>query len=183
MNPLVEKVLSRLGPKARAQAEADLAKQGHPDFIHLRSSAPAQPAPVATATLLDHDPYDVTGSNHTPAKRKETPPSLPPIPKIVCHNQLDSLTIVVKHKVPSWNAILAFGHWQRAKLKKAIQDDFLSALRASADDSLMRTTSARSTMSIAADTLDSYLKTIQERRTSRLAKKRLEKRKTRGRKS
>lgn len=184
MNPLVEKVLARLGPKARAQAEADLAKQGHPDFIHLRASAPAEPAPAAQDALLDHDPYDVTGGEPPPAKRKETKsPKLPPIPVIKCHNQLDSLTLVVKHKVPSWNAILALGHWQRAKLKKAIQEDFLSALRASADDSSTRTTSVKSTTSIAAATLDSYQRTMQERRTSRLAKKRSEKRKTRGRKS
>ena len=32
MSPAVEAVLSRLSPKARAQAEAELARQGHPDF-------------------------------------------------------------------------------------------------------------------------------------------------------
>lgn len=176
MNPAVEKVLSRLSPKARAQAEAELAKQGHPDFAGKSpASAPAQPVQCAQDALMAHDPYDVTGGEQRPAKRKETAkakapaastsiPDLPQIPTIQCHNTLPSLSLTLKHPIPSWNAILGLGHWQRARLKKAIQDDFLSALRASADDCSTRTTSARSTLSIAAATLDSYQRTMQERR-------------------
>ena len=37
-------------------------------------------------------------------------------------------------RLPSWNAILAMGHWQRAKFKKRIQAEFLSALKASGND-------------------------------------------------
>jgi len=176
MNPAVEKVLSRLSPKARAQAEMDMARQRHPDFIHLLSStAPAQPVQRAPEPDMAHDPYDVTGGEQRPEKRKETAktqapaattptPDLPPIPTIQCHNTLPSLSLTLKHPIPSWNAILGLGHWQRARLKKAIQDDFLSALRASADDCSTRTTSVRSTLSIAAATLDSYQRTMQERR-------------------
>lgn len=176
MNAAVEKVLSRLSPKARAQAEAELAKQGHPDFAGKSpASAPAQPVLRAPEPDMAHDPYDVTGGEQKPVKRKGTakaqapaspvqPVDLPPIPTIVCHNTLPSLSLTLKHPIPSWNAILGLGHWQRARLKKAIQDDFLCALRASADDCSTRTISARSTLSIAAATLDSYQRTMQERR-------------------
>ena len=176
MSPAVEAVLSRLSPKARAQAEAELARQGHPDFAgKLPASAPALPVQRAPEPDMAHDPYDVAGGQPVPVKRKGKdkaqapaapvrPVDLPPIPTIVCHNKLPSLSLTLTHPLPSWNAILGFGHWQRARLKKAIQDDFLSALRASADDSSTRTTSARSTLSIAAATLDSYQRTMQERR-------------------
>jgi hypothetical protein len=63
------------------------------------------------------------------------------------------------------------GHWQRAKLKKQIQDGFLSALRASAADCLTRTTSQRNILSIAADTLAFYQQMRQTAQKSRLAKK------------
>ena len=57
MNPAVEKVLSRLSPKARAQAEAELAKQGHPDFCGKSpSSAQAQPVQRAPEPDMAHDP-------------------------------------------------------------------------------------------------------------------------------
>lgn len=176
MNSAVERVLSRLSPKARAQAEAELAKQGHPDFAGKSpASAPACPAQRAPEPDMAHDPYDVTGGEQRPAKRKgsakakapaasTSTPDLPPIPTIRCHNTLPSLSLTLKHPLPSWNAILGLGHWQRARLKKAIQDDFLSALRASAADCSTRTTSVRSTLSIAAATLDSYQRTMQERR-------------------
>ena len=176
MNPAVEAVLSRLSPKARAQAEAELARQGHPDFAgKLPARAQSQPVQRAQESLMAHDPYDVTGGQPVAIKRKgkakaakpaepTSTPELPPIPTIVCHNKLPSLSLTLTHPLPSWNAILGFGHWQRARLKKAIQDDFLSALRASAADSSTRTTSARSTLSIAAATLDSYQRTMQERR-------------------
>ena len=176
MSPAVEAVLSRLSPKARAQAEAELARQGHPDFAgKLPASAPALPVQRAPEPDMAHDPYDVTGGQPVPVKRKGKakaqapaapvqPVDLPPIPTIVCHNKLPSLSLTLKHPVPSWNAILGLQHFSRAKLKKAIQDDFLSALRASADDSSMRTTSVRNTFATAAGILDSYQQTMQLRR-------------------
>ena len=176
MSPAVEAVLSRLSPKARAQAEAELARQGHPDFAgKLPASAPALPVQRAPEPDMAHDPYDVTGGQPVPVKRKGKAKAakpaapvqsvdIPPIPTIVCHNKLPSLSLTLKHPVPSWNAILGLQHFSRAKLKKAIQDDFLSALRASAADCSTRTTSAKSTLSIAAATLDSYQRTMQERR-------------------
>lgn len=71
MNPAVERVLSRLSPKARAQAEAELAKQGHPDFAGKSpASAPACPAQPSPDALMAHDPYNVTGGEQRPVKRK-----------------------------------------------------------------------------------------------------------------
>ena len=71
MSPAVEAVLSRLSPKARAQAEAELARQGHPDFAgKLPASAPALPAQRAPEPDMAHDPYDVTGGQPVPVKRK-----------------------------------------------------------------------------------------------------------------
>ena len=176
MNPAVEAVLSRLSPKARAQAEAELAPQGHPDFAgKLPASAPALPVQRAPEPDMDHDPYDVTGGQPVPVERKgkakaskpaepTSTTELPPIPTIVCHNKLPSLSLTLKHPVPSWNAILGLQHFSRAKLKKAIQDDFLSALRAIADDSSTKTTSVRSTFATAAGILDSYQQMMQLRR-------------------
>ena len=71
MNSAVEAVLSRLSPKARAQAEAELARQGHPDFAgNLPASAPALPVQRAPEPDMAHDPYDVTGGQPVPVKRK-----------------------------------------------------------------------------------------------------------------
>ena len=71
MSPAVEAVLSRLSPKARAQAEAELARQGHPDFAgKLPASAPALPVQRAPEPDMAHDPYDVTGGQPVPVKRK-----------------------------------------------------------------------------------------------------------------
>ena len=147
----------------------------------LAANGLALPPRRAPEPDMAHDPYDVTGGEPKPVKRKRTAkaakaaeptstPELPPIPSIQCHNTLPSLSLTLTHPLPSWNAILGLGHWQRARLKKAIQDDFLSALRASADDSSTRTTSARSTLSIAAATLDSYQRTMLERRRLRSRK-------------
>jgi hypothetical protein len=71
MNPAVEAVLSRLSPKARAQAEAELARQGHPDFAgKLPARAPALPVQRAPEPDMSHDPYDVTGGQPVAVKRK-----------------------------------------------------------------------------------------------------------------
>jgi hypothetical protein len=64
--------------------------------------------------------------------------------------------IRIRHPLPSLNAVLALGHWQRAKLKKAIQDSTLSALRACESASSIPTTWFRSGTSIPSATLESY---------------------------
>jgi hypothetical protein len=88
------------------------------------------------------------------------------------------IVLVVPHPLPSWNALLGLEHWGRAKLKKQIQESFLSALRHAAADCSTRTTSQRSTMSIAADTLASFQATQQAKRALRRAKKKLGAKKT-----
>jgi hypothetical protein len=92
-----------------------------------------------------------------------------------------TIKLTVPGKLPSWNAILGMGHWQRAKLKKEIQSAFLSALRACGGDSSTRTTSQKSTMSIAADTLALYMQTRLTKRKlkSASARRRKTKRNTR----
>ena len=77
------------------------------------------------------------------------------------------MTLKIPGRLPSWNAILGMSRWQRLRLKHMIQAEFLSALRASAADSLTRTTSARSTMSIAADTLAAFLATRRRKQQSK----------------
>ena len=77
-------------------------------------------------------------------------------------------------RLPSWNDILGMEQWARYQFKNQVAADFLCALRASAADSSTKITCARSSMSIFADTLESYLKTRQEQRKLRAAKRRLE---------
>ena len=84
-----------------------------------------------------------------------------------------SFTLRVPGRLPSWNQICGMEHWGRAKLKKDIQAAFLSALRASACDSSTKITSAKNTMSIAADTLASYQATTLAKQKSRRVSKRL----------
>lgn len=78
-------------------------------------------------------------------------------------------------KLPSWNEILGMNHWRRKKFKDELAKGFLSALRASANDSSMRTTCAKNTMSIFADTLESYLATKQAKRKLKQRSARLKK--------
>jgi len=80
------------------------------------------------------------------------------------------MKIVVNHPVPSWNEVLGMSHWERAKFKKRIQDDFLSELRASASGCSTRTTFARSTMLTASVTLASYQVTRQAKQKLKLRK-------------
>lgn len=65
----------------------------------------------------------------------------------------------LNHCVPSWNELLGMEHWARAKRKQEIQHAILYALRVSAADSSTRTTCAKNSLSMAADTLASYLVT------------------------
>lgn len=85
-----------------------------------------------------------------------------------------TLRLVIPVRLPSWNAVLGMGHWQRAKLKSDFQLAFLSALQATDADSWTKITFVKSTPSIAAATLASYRETQQQKRKLRSAKKRLE---------
>ncbi len=82
--------------------------------------------------------------------------------------------LTIPGRLPSWNEILGLEHWGRYKLKKELAASFLSALRASAGSSSMRTTSVKNSLSTYADTLESYLATQQAKRKLRSLKKKLE---------
>lgn len=82
------------------------------------------------------------------------------------------VTIEVPGRLPSWNEICGMEHWARYQLKDKIQESFLYELRASASDSSMMTTSAKSIMLTAAATLDSYRAMRREQRALNAAKKR-----------
>lgn len=79
------------------------------------------------------------------------------------------IRIEIPGPLPSWNAILAMNHWARMKFKNTLAKSFLCALRQSASDCSMRTTSAKNTMSIFADTLESFLAMKLEKRKSKRA--------------
>lgn len=79
----------------------------------------------------------------------------------------------VPGRIPSWNEILGMEHWARYKYKDQVQVAFLSALRACAADCSMKTTSARSILLTAADTLGCYRATAQAKRKLRRSKGRL----------
>lgn len=104
---------------------------------------------------------------------RETPATPHELAPLLVEMQ-EEIRIVVPGPIPSWNEILKLEHWGRDKLKKEIQESFLSALQRSASDCSTRTISAKSTMSIAADTLVSYQATQRAKRASRRAKKKLE---------
>lgn len=82
------------------------------------------------------------------------------------------LTLVVPGRLPSWNQILGMEQWARYKFKQDVAADFLSALRATDTGCSTSTTSAKSTLSTYADTLESYLTMRREqRRLKSLSKK------------
>lgn len=83
----------------------------------------------------------------------------------------ESFTLTVQAPLPSLNRLLALGHWQRARLKRSIQESVLSALRATESDSSMRIICARSTTATASATLACYLEMIQAKRASKRASK------------
>jgi hypothetical protein len=83
-------------------------------------------------------------------------------------------SLTIPGRLPSWNEILGMEQWARYNHKKELAGAFLCALRATANDSSTKTTSAKSTMLTYADTLERYLATKQAERKSRSAKKKLE---------
>ena len=73
-------------------------------------------------------------------------------------------------RLPSWNQILGMSHWERVAFKRQAMDGFLCALRACDSGCSTRTTSARSTLSIAAAMLVSYREMALGKRTSKRTK-------------
>ena len=94
-------------------------------------------------------------------------------------NQLNGSTLVLRLEIPgrlpSWNAILAMHHWKRAKFKKQLAADFMSALQRSAADYSTKTTSAKNMFVIYVGTLEHYQMTIQNKRKLKLANKKSKK--------
>jgi len=103
-----------------------------------------------------------------------TSPQPPPL-------KLGHYRLVVQHPLPSLNAVLALGHWQRLKLKKLIQASMLSALRASEHDSSTPITSYPSGTLTPSDTLESYLQTRQTERELKRANKKSKPKRKKGR--
>ena len=126
----------------------------------------------------------------TPISRKGSPkrprPSydstaLPTFPQPPCTPS--HFKLIVTHPLPSLNAVLALGHWQRSKLKKAIQDSVLCALRVSESVCWTPITSSPSGTSTPSATLASYLAMRQTERESKRANKKLEAKQRKGRRS
>ena len=75
-------------------------------------------------------------------------PVKPPLP--------GTLVLIIRHPVPSLNALFGMSHWQRVKEKKKIQIAFASALSACGVASSIQITFARNTMLTASDMAASY---------------------------
>lgn len=83
------------------------------------------------------------------------------------------LRIVLSSKVPSWNAVLGLGHWQRRKLKRSIQANFESWLRATDDAFWMKTICVKNGTLTVCAMLELFQKTHQKQRTSKCVKRKL----------
>ncbi len=79
--------------------------------------------------------------------------------------------LTIPGRLPSWNQILGMEQWARYKFKDQLQLAFLYALQVAGRDCSMKTTSAKNTWLIAADSLLSYRAMAQARRALRSAKK------------
>ena len=86
-----------------------------------------------------------------------------------------TVVLEIAGRIPSWNEILGMEHWARDKYKTSVRENFLCALRATAQGSSTKTTFAKNILLTAAATLDSYDKTVRERRRLRSAKRKSEK--------
>lgn len=81
---------------------------------------------------------------------------------------MPSIKIVVLHPVPSLNKLFAMNHWQRSRERKATRAAFMSALRATAKDSLTQITSLEdANTSLTACAMQGLSKTT-DRKTFRL---------------
>lgn len=83
------------------------------------------------------------------------------------------VTIIIPGRLPSWNEILGMEQWARYKFKGELASVFLSVLEATEGDCSTRITSAVSSTLTYSATLRSYLRTRQEQRKLRSARKRL----------
>jgi len=81
--------------------------------------------------------------------------------------------LMVPGRLPSWNDILNMEEWARYHYKQELADVFESALLATADDCSMKTISAKNIWLTYAATLGRYRQMQQEKRKSRLLKKKL----------
>lgn len=77
----------------------------------------------------------------------------------------------VPGRMPSWNEILGMEEWARYKYKQQVQENFLSALRVSAQDCSTKTTCAKNIWSIAADILASYRAMVLAKRKLKQSRK------------
>lgn len=82
---------------------------------------------------------------------------------------------VVPIKLPTWNAVMRMRSYQQQAFKEATEQGFLFALQESSKSSMTMTTSARNSLSIAADTLDSFVTTTREKRRLKRASARRKK--------
>lgn len=113
---------------------------------------------------IEQELFGLTGSLTPPITGK---PESPEGELILC--------LEIPGRLPSWNDLLGLEHWARYKFKKMLQETFLCELRRCASDSSTKTTSARNTMLIAADTLALFLETARQQRALKSAKKKQEK--------
>lgn len=117
-------------------------------------------------------------TNSEPSSLTAVPPSSQPMQPTLFQAPTPSepgqlvFEIEVDGRLRSWNDILGMEQWARYEFKKELADVFLSALRRYGRDSSTKTIFARSTMSIFADTLESYLTMLQAKRKLRSDKKR-----------
>lgn len=90
-----------------------------------------------------------------------------------------NLLLVIRHPVPSLNALFGMQHWQRVKEKKATQAAFLSALRALDAELSTQTICAGSTR-WTASAIQEFCETIERQKSSSLQRKKrsLEKKKS-----
>jgi len=83
----------------------------------------------------------------------------------------DKMAITVKYVVPSLNALFAMNHWQRAKARKLTAAAFASALSPEGVAFLTPTTFAGKESSIVCAMREQLSRTIQDRSSIALARK------------
>lgn len=91
------------------------------------------------------------------------------------------LRLRIPGRIPSWNAVLSMSHWQRAKAKKQLQKEFISALSLSENASAIRTTFRKNGFSTVSDIAERFeaMSRIKSPSKRRKGKRRKAKRSTR----
>ncbi len=87
----------------------------------------------------------------------------------------DKMAITVKYVVPSLNALFAMNHWQRAKARKLTAAAFASALSPEGVAFLTPTISVERASLIVSAMREQLSRTIQDRSSIALARKKLRK--------